>query len=92
MPGLLGGFLLLLALNFVLLNVWLLAFPVKVLTKQVKDRVDALVRVLLTIACKSGVVLAQDPLEELRCYTLRFVVPHLVDQLCVRHHQSAIGA
>ena len=73
------------------LDVRLLAFSIQVLTHQVQDGIDALMRVMLAEPSKGGRILPQDPLEHLRGHSMLIHVPHLINQFSVGHDQSAFG-
>jgi len=70
-------------------NEGFLAFAVKVFSHEVQDGIDALMRVLLSVACECRVVFAKHPLEKLGRHSWGALVPHLAHQLGIRHRQPA---
>ena len=59
------------------------SFPEQILTEQIQNRRDALVRVVLVIALELSGILAQDPLENTRVDAVSILKPHLVEDLTV---------
>ena len=91
-PGLLGSFFFRLVRLFIKLHIGLLALTIKVFAHQVQNRVNALMWVMLAETCKGRSILTQDSFEHLRCHGMLIHVPHLINQLCVSHDQTAFGA
>ena len=60
------GFLICLTISFCLLNIRLFRLLVKIFSHEIEDRIDALLRIMLTISLKSSVVLAQNSFEKIR--------------------------
>ena len=92
MPSFFCCFFCWLAFDFIHLHVRLLTFFEEILSKQIQDGIDAFVGVLLAIPSKCWIIFSQNSLEQLRRYTPWVVIPHLINQFCIRHHQSPISA
>lgn len=85
-PSLAGSFCLRLVGLLLRLNVRLLALAEQVLAQKVKDRVNALVRVVLTVASESWSILTKNALKHRWCYSVAVHVPHLIDELSICHN------
>ena len=73
-------------------DVRLFSFSVQIFTHQVQDRVNALVRIMLTVATELGRVFSQNSFKEVRPHNLIGLIPHLIDQLCVSHYHTTFRA
>jgi hypothetical protein len=91
-PGLLSNVFLSLAIRIGVLNERFLTLPVEVFAHQVKDGVDALMRIVLAVATELLCVLSKDALEQVRSHNLIGLVPHLVDELGKGHDEAAFCA
>ena len=49
-------------------------------------------RVVLAISCELLGVLPEDTLEEIRTDHVIGLVPHLINELCIGHHEAALSA
>jgi hypothetical protein len=78
-PSILGCLGITLTICISLLNIWLFILLVEIFSHKVQNSIDALLGVMLTISFESDVVLAKDPLEEIRSHNLVAVLPHLSD-------------
>ena len=83
-------FLLWQILVLVHVDVGLLAFSVKILTKEVKNRRDALMWVVLAIALELICVLSEYTFEHVGCDNTSILIPHAAQSLSVGHHEAPI--
>lgn len=91
-PCFFSNLLLRFALAFGVLHKRFLAFAVQVFAHQVQHCVDALMRVVLAISCELLGVLPENTLEEIRTDHVIGLVPHLINELCIGHHEAALSA
>lgn len=91
-PGLLARHLVRLAFRLRLLNIRLLLFLVKIFGHEVENRVDAFLRIVLTVSIECHVVLAENSLEQIWANNLRVVDPHFADQLGPSLHESTLSS
>lgn len=91
-PCLLAGYFIRFPLRFCLLNVGFLLLLVKIFGHEVKNSIDAFLRVVLTVPLKSHIILAKDSLEQIRSDYLRVIDPHLAYQFGPRLHKPAFSS
>lgn len=89
-PGFFGSLFFRLIWFLVILHIRFFALAVQILSHQVKHCVNALVRVVLAEAGKSGSILSKNALEKLGSHRILVHIPHLVHQLRIRHHKSSL--
>lgn len=70
-----------LAVRFVLFNIWLFLLFEQILGHEVEDCINALLRVMLSIAFKGHIVLAQDSFEEIWSHDIALADPKFTDEL-----------
>lgn len=90
-PGFQRSLFFVLDFFFVVFNIRFFAFPVEVLTKQVKNGVDALVRVVLRVTLELLGILAKDSFEHIWTDTAIRHVPHFVQCFCICHHKTTLS-
>jgi hypothetical protein len=90
-PGFQSSFLFVLNFFVVVLNIRLFAFPVEILTKQVKNGVDALVRVVLGVTLELLSIFAKDSFEHIWTDTAIRQVPHFIQCFGICHHQATLS-
>lgn len=91
MPGFQRSLFFVLDFLFVVFNVRFFAFPVEVLTKQVKNGVDALVRVVLRVTLELLRILTEDSFKHIWTDTAVRQVPHFVQRFCICHHKATLS-
>ena len=81
-----------LSVRFVLLNVWFFLLFEQVFGHKVKNGVDTLLRIMLTVAFKGHVILTQYSFEEIWSDNIAITDPKLANKLGPSLNQSALSS